>query len=216
MNAFWLKVRSVLKRHVSGLLGVALFLPAAQAVLFFALDPADADRVAAGIGAVWVSILFASVWQIEELLREEWQEGALEVYLVAGAEEQFFWEWVVIGGAGTFVLALLAWASGALIYGLPLLVAPWLPVLLSAIYGWGTAGLVVLVRQIAHGSGMGSFLGPLILFPLVTPLLLAGVQGARSVLLLDLPAGRWMLLGGFFGILYTLLGSWVVPHLLKE
>lgn len=210
------KAKAIARRRGGGLLAVALFVPLAEGVIFLALDPAPDRRAAALIGAVWVCLLFAALWLVEELLQEEWATGAVQQYVLAGAEHRFFWDSFTLAAFGIGVLGALAWAAGALLFGVDLAgnITPLM--LTTLIFAAGIAGLSVLVRQITHAAGTGSLLAPLLLFPLTAPLLLASVQASRALLVTAESPDRWMLLGTFFGIMYTLLGSWSIPYLLKE
>ncbi len=210
------KAAAIAWRRGAGLLAVALFVPLAQGIVYLALDPSPDRRAAALIGAVWVCLLFAALWLVEELLQEEWASGAVQQYVLAGAEQRFFWDAFLLAAAGICGLGLLAWGTGAVLFSVDLRgqMAPL--VVATVIFAVGIAGLSVLVRQIAHAAGTGSLLAPLLLFPLTAPLLLASVQASRAVLVTAESPDRWMLLGTFFGIMYTLLGSLSIPHLLKE
>lgn len=211
-----IKASSIIRRRGGGLLSVALFVPLAEGIVYLALDPAPDRRAAALIGAVWVSLLFAAIWLVEELLQEEWATGALQQYVLARAEDRFFWDALWISAAGIALLGGLAWVSGAILYDIDVGDAAGALAIATVEFAFGVSGLVVLVRQITYASGSGSLLAPLLLFPLAIPLLLASVQASRAVLVTGDSPSRWMLLAAFFGMMFALLGSWSVPHLLKE
>lgn len=211
-----IKASSIIRRRGGGLLAVALFVPLAEGIVYLGLDPAPDRRAAALIGAVWVSLLFAAIWLVEELLQEEWATGAVQQYVLAGAEDRFFWDASLISATGITLLGGLAWVSGAILYDVDPGDAAGTLAVATVVFAFGVSGLAVLVRQITYASGTGSLLAPLLLFPLAMPLLLASVQASRAVLVTGESPSRWMLLGTFFGIMYALLGSWSVPHLLKE
>lgn len=210
------KARALLRHRAGGLAAVVLFVPLAEGLLFLALDPPSSQRAAAAIGAVWMTLFFAVLWLVEELLREEWSMGAIQQYVLARAEARFFWDLLWIAGGLAFVLALVAWLVGGLLFEVYWGPAWGTLLLLSAAFAFGIVGLAVFCRQLAHAAGLGGLLAPLLLFPLATPLLMAGVQGARAAVLETADPARWMLLAVFFGILYGLLGSLAVPHLLRE
>jgi ABC-type transport system involved in cytochrome c biogenesis permease component len=210
------KAVAITRRRGGGLLAVALFVPLAQGIVYLALDPSPERRTAALIGAVWVCLLFAALWLVEELLQEEWATGAVQQYVLAGAEHRFFWDAFLLATVGICGLGALAWGAGAVLFSVDLYGQLGPLVVSTVIFAAGIAGLSVLVRQITHAAGTGSLLAPLLLFPLTAPLLLASVQASRAVLVTAESPDRWMLLGTFFGIMYTLLGSLSIPHLLKE
>jgi len=211
------KTAMLVRGRPAALAGVALVVPLAQVLVMFAVDPAPAQLAETGVAAVWLSALFGAMWMIDELLQAETEAQAWTWYLVAARSERFFWEWWGICTLAGAWIAALAWGAAAVIFDVPVVEAAGVVLVTVLEFGVGLAALSVLLARMRWSSGLGAFFGPLLLFPLVAPLMLAMVQASR-VLLVDTPIEpqRWLLLGALFGILYTIIGSLVVPLLLKE
>lgn len=207
----WLLVRG----RWAPLMAVFLFVPAGLAIAYLALDPTSASTSRAGIAAAWIVAAIASYWALDELLREESESGAAQLYILAGQEARHYWESVFAGVVLTYVVFLLSMAVSALLFDMT--IAAWRPLVLAGgIYALGTAAILVFARSLAGGAGIGALLGPLLAFPLQFPILLAGIECSKAALTGEPAPEKWMLLGLFFGILYLLLGQATATFLNKE
>lgn len=216
MSGWGALVWGTLRHRFAGLVGIALFIPAAQAVLYIGLDPHGAASVAAGIAAAWVTATLAALWAGEELLSDEWDDGAIELYALSDHCDRFYWTWVGLVALVTAALTGVAWSAAALLFGVDLVGRVTAIAMHAALFAGALAPLVVLLRQIGRGAGAGGLLAPLLTLPLAAPVVLAVVQSSAVLVAQNQPSAKWMLLAAFFGILYLMLGAWVVPALIRE
>lgn len=205
----------LLRGRAAPLAAVLLFVPAALTVAYIAYDPVAAEAGRAGLASAWVVTAIAAYWAFEELLREEFESGACQIYTLGGKELRWFWETTLYGAMLTFVVGAFSFGVSALLFSLEF-ARPAALLTGLGVYAGGSASLLVTARQISGGAGIGALVGPLLAFPLQMPLLLASAQWTRASLEGGVIAEKWMLLGGFFGILYLLLGQLASAYLTKD
>ena len=172
-------LRLELRRRVA-LNTLLVFTLATVLVAYVALVRAPLDP-RAHAALLWVILLFAASVGLGRTFTAETEAGTdllLRQHAPPGA--------VYAGKLGfTLALTLLLGGVAALAYGLVLGVAVTAPGLLAAVLGLGAVGLAgattLLSALIARARG-GAALLPVLLFPLLVPLLLAGVRLTRAAL----------------------------------
>lgn len=185
MSAAWALFRRDLH------LGLRQGSDAATALAFFVLavamfpfgvgpEPAILARIAAGL--LWVIALLASLIALERLFQEDYQDGGLDLLLLAPAPlpllvlAKLAAHWLVTGLPMILVAPLLAWllqlpGEGVLMLMLALLLGT--PAL--ALIGAVAAALTLGARR----SGL---LMPLLVLPLYVPVLIFGVAAVEASL----------------------------------
>jgi heme exporter protein B len=177
---------------------------AATALAFFVLatamfplgvgpEPAMLARIAAGL--LWALALLASLIALERLFLEDYQDGSLDLLLLAP------------GSLPIFVLAKLA--AHWLVTGLPIiLAAPVLALLLqlppagigalalALLLGTPTLGLVgAVAAALTLGARRSGLLMPLLVLPLYVPVLVFGAASVDAAVLGTDPLPHLSLLG---------------------
>lgn len=200
------------------LTSVFVFGASALLLFSFAIGPdAGALRLHAS-GFLWLALLLSSTLSLQESFRAEYDQGALEGLLLLPTDAAVLY----------FAKALSNWFQLALV-GVALL-----PVMV-VLYDIGGTGLGSLLLIIVLGTGglsapgtlyaamAGQLRGqqvllPLLLFPLVTPVLLAAGKASSLVLLGDPmdQVGAWVALLAVFNLLFWPLCGLLFGRVVEE
>jgi heme exporter protein B len=169
-------------------------------------------------GLLWLAILFASVLAFREAYRSEGEDGALEGLLLAPFDKAA----VFLGKAMAVMVQLLIveavlLSAVAILFGLSLGDDP---AVLAAVLVLGTVGLSAvgsLFGVLAESTRSREAVVPLLVLPLATPVLVAGVNATALA-----TAGRggdaasWLGLLLAFDVVFLGLGTLVFGHLLED
>jgi heme exporter protein B len=177
--------------------GAVVGFAALMLVLFgFALGPDPAALRAAAAGVLWLTVIFSSVLAFGRAYQLELEDGALDALLLYAGDRRSLFLGKVLGSLA-FVVAVEAVVLplAGILYGLPLLgaLARLLPIL--ALGTLGTVALGTFYAGMASRVRAREVLLPLLLFPMLAPLVIAGVRATQVVLLGDVVAARVNWLG---------------------
>ncbi len=160
------------------------FLGALILLLFgFALGPDQAALESAAAGVIWLTLLFSGVLTFNRSYDRELEGGALEALLLyPGDRRSLFVGKVIANLAFLLLVEILIVPAATLLYGLPLfgVIGP-----LSLVLVLGTIGFVTLgtfYAAMASRLRAREVLLPLLLFPMLIPLLVAGVEATGALL----------------------------------
>jgi heme exporter protein B len=169
-------------------------------------------------GVLWLSVLFASVLTVRHGWAAEMEDDAVEAFVLAGMDDAS----VFLGKAAALTIELLALEIFTVLLTSLLFDRSFLgqPLLLLAALILGTIGLSVvgsLFGLVASSPRAGDGSLPLLLLPLASPVLLAGVQ-ATGYAIAGQPgrAGPWLGLLSAFDLTFLAVGIVVFEHLLEE
>ncbi|MGH2753885.1 MAG: heme exporter protein CcmB [Actinomycetota bacterium] len=175
------------------------------------------DRLSAiAPGLLWIAIVFSAVLVIRRAYEIEGENSALENFVLAPIDRAALF----LGKAGSTALQLVALESLLAVAAMVLLgLAPdqRLLVFVAALQ-LGTAGLVLmgtLFGLAAHSQRAREALFPLILFPLVTPVIVASIEASQP----DVPlseAGSWLMLLVAYDVVAAVLGIVLFGFLLED
>ncbi|MDQ2643162.1 MAG: heme exporter protein CcmB, partial [Myxococcota bacterium] len=150
------------------------------ASLSFYGGPANARMVAAGV--IWLSVSFAAVLALGKTWQREREEGALDGLLVAPLSRSAIFAGKALGVLGfLLVIELVVIPAAALLFALDLLeVGPGvLAIALVATPGVAASG--TLFGAMTVRTQARDLLLAVVLFPLLTPTLLAAVAATREL-----------------------------------
>lgn len=167
-------------------------------------------------GLLWVAIVFAAVLVIRRAYEIEGENDALENFVLAPIEKAALF----LGKAGSTALQLMVLegvlsVAAAVLLGLEPNARMF--VFIGALQ-LGTAGLVLmgtLFGLAAHSQRAREALFPLILFPLITPVIVASIEASQP----DVPmseAGSWLLLLVAYDVIAAVLGCVLFAFLLED
>lgn len=222
LRAAWLVARKDLRieartREIVVTAGLFAVLVVVMLSLSFFVDEATARRIAPGV--LWVAIAFAGVLAIGRTWARERDNDAFRALLLAPIPRS-----AIFFGKAIATLALVGAIEAVLVPLVAILfhveLAPWLARLLPVL-GLGTLGFVLAgtlfgamtVRTRSRDLVLG-----VVLFPLVTPALLASVVATRGILggePLEDTIG-WLRILGAFDLVVATAGSMLFGPLLGD
>lgn len=173
-------VRAELRsREAAG--GSLVFALLTLVIFNFAFDLEGEMKEAARPGVLWVAIVLAGMMAFGHIFAQEREQGGFEGLMLTPVDRSA----VFLGKAGaalllTFALEAFLLPVFAVFSGVSIL-SPGLLLIIAM----GTVGYVVvgtLFSAMAVTSRSRELLLPLLLLPVATPVLIAGVEGARSAL----------------------------------
>jgi heme exporter protein B len=199
---------------------LATLLPFAATLLVsfgFAFGPGRDVLLRTAPGLLWMAVLFAGVIAARRAYEIESEDGALEGLLLAPVDKAA----VFLGKAAAVALQLLVLVACALVLVVLLFdLTVRGPLVLAAAFGLGAVGLAAvggLFGVLAEAARTREALFPILVLPLVTPVLVAGVRAT------DLAAtGRtdeaipWLGLLVAFDVVFVSLGVLVFGFLMED
>ncbi len=207
--------------EVRGRYGMAAVLPFAATVLVvfgLSLGPGRSLLQTVAPGLLWLAVLFASVLAFRQAFQSEGEDGSLEGLLLAPVDRA-----AIFLGKGAavavqlLVLELVVTALVGALFGLSLSERP---AQLSAAFVLGTIGLAAvgsLFGAVSESPRAREGVFPLLLLPLATPVLVAGVKAtelasnARAS-----EAASWLGLLLAFDLIIVSVGTLVFGYLLED
>lgn len=210
-----------LRIEVRGRYALGSVLPFAGTLLVafgLSLGPGRTLLAQTAPGLLWLAVLFASVLSSRRAYEHEGEDGALEGLLLAPIDKAA----VFIGKGIAIALQLLALELAvvllvSVLFDLSLAAAP---LTLAAAFLLGTIGLAAvgsLFGVLAEAPRAREAVFPLLVLPLATPVLIAGVRATALA-----TAGRAGEAGGWLGLLlafdlvFVSVGTLVFGFLLEE
>jgi heme exporter protein B len=185
-------------------------------VLVFAFDPTSPLREAAAPGVLWVAVIFAGTLGMNRSLLRERDNDCLHGLLLAPLDR------------GTIYLAkrrhflfmvaaqvILVPPSSSSSISLRLTIVRLTPVLCSLL---GFAAVGTLFAAVSLRTRAREVMLPLLMLPLATPLLIAGIQ-ASAQLLAGQPyaaIAHWLRLIGAFDVVFLVLGWLAFDYVVEE
>lgn len=197
-----------------------VFLAALTLLLFgFSLGPDRQAMREIGGGVIWLTILFSGALAFHRSYQIELENGAMDALLLYPGDRRS----IFIGklGANLIFVGLVEAVMlpvAALLYGFPLLAAPWR---LALVLGLGTLGFVTLgtfYAAMASRLRAREVLLPLMLFPMLIPLLVAAVAATGALLEGD-PMGQsggWIRLLVVFDVIFLVASFFAFEHVIGD
>jgi heme exporter protein B len=168
-------------------------------------------------GLLWVAVLFAAVLSFRQAYQTEAEDGALEGLLLAPIDKAaVFLGKAAAVAAELFVLEAVVVALVSVLFGLSLGANPGL---LVAAFALGTIGLAAvgsLFGVVSESARAREAIFPLLVLPLVTPVLVAGVKATSVATAGHGGAGSWLGLIAAFDVAILGVGTLVFGHLLED
>ena len=194
------------ERRTKATFNAVAFVAVLTLLLFgFALGPDTAALSEAAAGMIWLTILFSGVLAFNRSYQLELEAGALEALLLyPGDRRSIFLGKLLANLAFVFLVELLILPAAAALYHVPLAAGGGRLVLVVAS---GTLGFVTLgtfYAALASRVRAREVLLPLLLFPMLSPLLVAATEATAALLQGD-PLGRagaWLRLLVAFDVIF--------------
>lgn len=205
------------RRARAGLASVVFFAGTALLLFGFALGP-DVEAEA-GAGVIWLAIFFSGILVFNRSYQVELEGGGLETLLgYPGDRRAIFGGKLLANLVLLFLVQAVVVPLAAVLFHIPLGRA--LPGLLWTL-ALGTLGFATLgtfYAAMSSRSRARDVLLPLLLFPMLLPLLLAGVQGTTAFLQGDAmgDGGAWLRLLLAFDLVFLVATFWAFEHVIGE
>jgi heme exporter protein B len=216
----WAVATKDLRIEVRGRYSAGAVLPFAGTLLLafgLSLGPGRDLLQETAPGLLWLALLFASVLAFRQAYQHEAEDGAVEGLVLAPIDKAA----VFLGKAAAvtvqlFVLEAIVVALVSALFGLSLTRDPWV---LVAAFGLGTVGLAAigcLFGALAESARAREAVFPLLVLPLATPVLIAGVKATALAAEGRGGAGSWLGLMVAFAVTFLGVGTLVYGHLLED
>ena len=201
-------------RHALGSL-----LPFAATLLVafgFAFGPGRDVLQRTAPGLLWMAVLFAAVMAARRSYQTESEDGALEGLLVAPVDKAA----IFLGKAAAVIVQLLALVVAVLLLVVVLFdLSIGSPLPMVAAFALGTVGLAAvggMFGVVAESARTREAIFPMLVLPLATPVLIAGVRATDLAATGDPGAGQWLGLLLAFDVVFVSVGVLVFGYLMED
>jgi heme exporter protein B len=217
-TAMALKDLRVGVRNRYGLGAVLPFAGTLLVVFGLSLGPGRSLLQETAPGLLWLAVLFASVLSFRQAYQTESEDGAMEGLVLSPVDRSA----IFLGKAAAVAVELLALEAAVLLlvaalFGLSLGRAP---AVLAGAFLLGTLGLSAigsLFGAISESPRAREAILPLLILPLATPVLVAGVKATELASAGRAgEAGSWLGLLVAFDVVFVSVGMLVFGHLLED
>ena len=223
LRAAWIIARKDVRVEARSreLLYTTIFFAIACVLVFsfaFVRNGRPIEHAAAGI--LWVAVVFAGTLALARTFERERQSQTLRALLAAPVERA-----AVYLGKLFALLLLLAAVEAVLVpvvgllFWAPIARAPWLLAGLLAAGTVGFAAVGTLFAAMLVRAQSRDVLLPVVLYPIVVPVLIGGVQGTAAIFApepnLDL-ARVWLTMLVFFDAVFLTLALWTFAPVMSE
>lgn len=200
------------------LYSMGLFAVLVTVVFAFAFSVADAGVAKVAPGVPWVALTFAGTLGLSRGLSREQESGCLTALLTSPAPRTALFA----GKASAnllFVLALeaLLVPLTAMLFDLSFAAAPWTQ---AALFLLGTLGFCALGTAFATmllNTRLRDVLLPLVFYPVVMPVVIAGTKGTAAVVAGDtVAAGEWLALLAGFDAIFVPVAFWAFSWVVED
>lgn len=220
MRAFWAIASKDLIVEARGkelLNSVAPFAGALLLVFGLAFGPGRPELRVTAPSILWLAVLLSGLLTVKRSFEVESDDGGLEGLMLSPAERG-----AVFLGKMAAVVAQIMLLGTLTLVGVVILFAieeiRALPLVLGGLL-LGSVGLsaigVLFAGLSARARGRDSLL-PLLVLPLVTPVVLAGIRSTQLAFEPDGAATPWLGLLAAFAAIFTAAGTLIFEHLMEE
>ncbi len=187
-------------------------------VLFgFALGPDPKQLRPAAPGVFWLAVLFSCILGVQRSMSVEMSDGAIDGLRLAGFDPAGIFLGKLLALVGELVgLEVLLSILTAVIFGVTL-ASFWLLVAATLLATVGLVAVGLLYGVLLASSRVRETLLPLLFFPVISPVLIAGTKVWQAALDRHVSTGiGWLELLGVFGAIYVAIGIVSFGPLLED
>ncbi|HYN08517.1 MAG TPA: heme exporter protein CcmB [Vicinamibacterales bacterium] len=223
LRAAWLIARKDLRVEARNreIAYTTLFFAMSCVLIFaFAFIVEGQPLADAAAGILWVAVTFSGTLALGRAFERERQSETLRALLLAPVERAA----IYLGK----LLALLTLMIGVelvivpvigILFAAPLARAPWLLASLVATgtVGFGAVGTLFAAMLVRAQSR--DVLLPVLLYPMVAPVVIAGVRGTAALFAAEpdfAAAGTWLTMLVFFDAVFVTLALWLFGPVMRE
>lgn len=197
------------------LIGTMLIFTLLVIVVFtFALDLAAEYAPVVAPGALWVAYIFAGTLGLGRGFSAEVDAGTLEGLLLAPVNRSALYLAKVLGSAALMlVVEAISIPIFVAFFNLPVVQVALLPVFLLGTIGF--AAVATLFAALAANTRAREVLLPILLFPVATPVVIAGVKATTGILEGTGP-GPWLSLLVAFDAIFGAVAFLIFEYVVEE
>jgi len=223
LRAAWLIARKDLRVEARNreIAYTTLFFAMACVLVFaFAFVVEGQPLADAAAGILWVAVTFSGTLALGRAFERERQSETLRALLLAPVERaavylgKLFSLLVLMIGVETITVPVIG-----VLFGAPLWRAPWLLASLVAAGTIGFAGVGTLFAAMLVRAQSRDVLLPVLLYPIVVPVIIAGVRGTAAIFAAEpdfAVAQSWLAMLIFFDAVFVTLALWVFGPVMSE
>ena len=223
LRAAWLIARKDLRVEARNreIAYTTLFFAMACVLVFaFAFVVEGQPLADAAAGILWVAVTFSGTLALGRAFERERQSETLRALLLAPVERaavylgKLFSLLVLMIGVEIITVPVIG-----VLFGAPLWRAPWLLASLVAAGTIGFAGVGTLFAAMLVRAQSRDVLLPVLLYPIVVPVIIAGVRGTAAIFAAEpdfAVAQSWLAMLIFFDAVFVTLALWVFGPVMSE
>jgi len=223
LRAAWLIARKDLRVEARNreIAYTTLFFAMACVLVFaFAFVVEGQPLADAAAGILWVAVTFSGTLALGRAFERERQSETLRALLLAPVERaavylgKLFSLLVLMIGVEIITVSIIG-----VLFGAPLWRAPWLLASLVAAGTIGFAGVGTLFAAMLVRAQSRDVLLPVLLYPIVVPVIIAGVRGTAAIFAAEpdfAVAQSWLAMLIFFDAVFVTLALWVFGPVMSE
>jgi heme exporter protein B len=223
LRAAWLIARKDLRVEARNreIAYTTLFFAMACVLVFaFAFVVEGQPLADAAAGILWVAVTFSGTLALGRAFERERQSETLRALLLAPVERaavylgKLFSLLVLMIGVEIITVPIIG-----VLFGAPLWRAPWLLASLVATGTIGFAGVGTLFAAMLVRAQSRDVLLPVLLYPIVVPVIIAGVRGTAAIFAAEpdfAVAQSWLAMLIFFDAVFVTLALWVFGPVMSE
>ncbi|MGE5836879.1 MAG: heme exporter protein CcmB [Acidobacteriota bacterium] len=196
------------------------FAMACVLVFAFAFVVEGQPLADAAAGILWVAVTFSGTLALGRAFERERQSETLRALLLAPVERaavylgKLFSLLVLMIGVEIITVPVIG-----VLFAAPLWRAPWLLASLVAAGTIGFAGVGTLFAAMLVRAQSRDVLLPVLLYPIVVPVIIAGVRGTAAIFAAEpdfAVAQSWLAMLIFFDAVFVTLALWVFGPVMSE
>ena len=223
LRAAWLIARKDLRVEARNreIAYTTLFFAMACVLVFaFAFVVEGQPLADAAAGILWVAVTFSGTLALGRAFERERQSETLRALLLAPVERaavylgKLFALLVLMIGVEILIVPVIG-----VLFAAPLWRAPWLLASLVASGTIGFAAVGTLFAAMLVRAQSRDVLLPVLLYPIVVPVIIAGVRGTAAIFALEpdfAVAQSWLAMLIFFDAVFVTLALWVFGPVMSE
>jgi heme exporter protein B len=196
-------------------MGMGLFALLVLVVFNFAFDLRVDNKVAVAPGALWVAFVFASMLGLGRTIAAEREKGSMDRLLLCPVDRKaiylakLFGNMLFIG-----VVEIVALPIYAVLFDVPLIFWPLLPIVLLGTLGIAAVG--TLFSAMAAATRARELLLPILVFPLIVPVVIAAVRATGTLLAPVANEPPWLGLIVAFDVIFLSVSMLTFEYVVEE
>jgi heme exporter protein B len=196
-------------------MGMGLFALLVLVVFNFAFDLRVDNKVAVAPGALWVAFVFASMLGLGRTIAAEREKGSMDRLLLCPVDRKAIYLAKLLGNMLFIgVVEIVALPIYAVLFNVPLIFGPLLPIVLLGTLGIAAVG--TLFSAMAAATRARELLLPILVFPLIVPVVIAAVRATGTLLAPVANDPPWLGLIVAFDVIFLSVSMLTFEYVVEE